>query len=81
MEYKRKLMVRSIDYPTLPANCQQALKKGQSHQSVADAFGVNVRTLLCWRANFINKQNPLALACQKPCQNKWPGRPTQSKTI
>ena len=48
----------------------KALKNGQSPQSVAQAYGVNIRTVYRWMANFINGGQQALLA--KPISGRPP---------
>jgi len=74
MKCKRSSDGRSIDHHSLQVMRQQAIKalhEGQSAASVAAAFGVNVRSVHRWMADFINGGQNALLA--KPI----PGRPAK----
>ncbi len=72
MKCKRSSDGRTIDHHSLQVMRQQAIKairEGQSAASVAAAFGVNVRSVHRWLADFVNGGQNALLA--KPI----PGRP------
>ncbi|MFC0130889.1 IS630 family transposase, partial [Ralstonia solanacearum] len=72
MKCKRNSDARSIEHQTLQVMRQQAVKairEGQTVESVAAAFGVNVRSVYRWLADFANGGQKALLA--KPI----PGRP------
>lgn len=74
MKCKRNSDGRAIDHHSLQVMRQQAIKavrEGQTAQSVAAAFGVNVRSVFRWLADFANGGQNALLA--KPI----PGRPSK----
>lgn len=74
MKCKRNSDGRAIDHHSLQVMRQQAVKavrEGQTAQSVAAAFGVNVRSVFRWLADFANGGQNALLA--KPI----PGRPSK----
>lgn len=74
MKCKRNSDGRAIDHHSLQVMRQQAIKavrEGQTVQSVAAAFGVNVRSVFRWLADFANGGQNALLA--KPI----PGRPSK----
>ncbi|MFV0371149.1 MAG: IS630 family transposase [Azonexus sp.] len=74
MRCKRNSDGRAIDHHSLQVMRQQAIKavrEGQTAQSVAAAFGVNVRSVFRWLANFASGGQNALLA--KPI----PGRPAK----
>lgn len=74
MKCKRNSDGRAIDHHSLQVMRQQAIKavrEGQTAQSVAAAFGVNVRSVFRWLADFASGGQNALLA--KPI----PGRPSK----
>jgi transposase len=74
MKCKRNSDGRALDHHSLQVMRQQAIKavrEGQTAQSVAAAFGVNVRSVFRWLADFANGGQNALLA--KPI----PGRPSK----
>ena len=75
MRCKRNSDGRAIDHHSLQVMRQQAIKavvrEGQTAQNVAAAFGVNVRSVFRWLADFANGGQNALLA--KPI----PGRPSK----
>lgn len=74
MKCKRNSDGRAIDHHSLQVMRQQAIKavrEGQTVQSVAAAFGVNVRSVFRWLADFASGGQNALLA--KPI----PGRPSK----
>ncbi|CAI06416.1 transposase [Aromatoleum aromaticum EbN1] len=77
MKCKRNSDGRAIDHHSLQVMRQQAIKavrEGQTVQSVAAAFGVNVRSVFRWLADFAQGGQNALLA--KPI----PGRPSKVST-
>ncbi|MDD2770566.1 MAG: helix-turn-helix domain-containing protein, partial [Methylococcus sp.] len=77
MKCKRNSDGRTLDHHALQVMRQQAIKavrEGQTVQSVAAAYGVNIRSVFRWLADFANGGQQALLA--KPI----PGRPPKVST-
>ncbi|MDY0138031.1 MAG: IS630 family transposase [Thiomicrospira sp.] len=73
MKCKRTSDGRAIDHHSLQVMRQQAVKavrEGQSAESVAKAYGVNIRTVFRWLANYANGGQKALLA--KPISGRPP---------